>query len=89
MVPSFATPQRPDDREHGVRAALGNGLRADVWREFLQRFGPLAVWEFYGATEGNAGFVNYTGKIGAVGRANVFLRVRSWWRWHANLGGGH
>ncbi|KAK2514957.1 hypothetical protein Q9966_015548 [Columba livia] len=68
------TPKRPDDREHGVRAALGNGLRADVWREFLQRFGPIAVWEFYGATEGNAGFVNYTGKIGAVGRANVFLR---------------
>ncbi|NWX05424.1 S27A2 synthetase, partial [Caloenas nicobarica] len=68
------TPKRPDDREHGVRLALGNGLRADVWKEFLRRFGPVAIWEFYGATEGNAGFVNYAGKIGAVGRANVFLR---------------
>ncbi|KAM6364605.1 long-chain fatty acid transport protein 5 [Pluvialis apricaria] len=68
------TPKRPNDREHGVRLALGNGLRAEVWKEFLQRFGPISIWEFYGATEGNAGFINYTGKIGAVGRANVFLK---------------
>ncbi|OPJ87051.1 hypothetical protein AV530_018591 [Patagioenas fasciata monilis] len=67
-------PKRPDDREHGVRMALGNGMRADVWREFLRRFGPIAIWEFYGATEGNTGFINYTGKIGAVGRSNVFLK---------------
>lgn len=74
----FVTPQRADDREHGVRLALGNGLRAEVWKEFLQRFGPISIWEFYGATEGNAGFINYTGKIGAVGRANVFLKVSRW-----------
>ncbi|NXL19456.1 S27A2 synthetase, partial [Setophaga kirtlandii] len=55
------TPKSADDREHGVRMALGNGMRAEVWREFLRRFGPVAVWEFYGATEGNAGFINYTG----------------------------
>ncbi|XP_039571655.1 very long-chain acyl-CoA synthetase-like [Passer montanus] len=69
------TPQRADDREHGVRMALGNGLRAEVWKEFLRRFGPVAVWEFYGATEGNAGFINYTGKVGAVGRANRFIKL--------------
>ncbi|KAM9273441.1 long-chain fatty acid transport protein 5 [Morus bassanus] len=68
------TPKRANDREHGVRLALGNGLRAEVWKEFLQRFGPISIWEFYGATEGNAGFINYTGKIGAVGRANVFVK---------------
>uniref|UniRef100_A0A8D0EWX3 long-chain-fatty-acid--CoA ligase n=1 Tax=Strix occidentalis caurina TaxID=311401 RepID=A0A8D0EWX3_STROC len=60
---------------HGVRLAMGNGLRAEVWKEFLQRFGPVSIWEFYGATEGNAGFINYTGKIGAVGRDNVFLKT--------------
>uniref|UniRef100_A0A8C8AU91 long-chain-fatty-acid--CoA ligase n=1 Tax=Otus sunia TaxID=257818 RepID=A0A8C8AU91_9STRI len=69
------TPRRDNDREHGVRLAMGNGLRAEVWKEFLQRFGPVSIWEFYGATEGNAGFINYTGKIGAVGRANVFLKA--------------
>ncbi|GAB0202168.1 bile acyl-CoA synthetase [Grus japonensis] len=68
------TPKRDNDREHGVRLALGNGLRAEVWKDFLQRFGPISIWEFYGATEGNAGFINYTGKIGAVGRANMFLK---------------
>ncbi|NWV13026.1 S27A2 synthetase, partial [Ptilonorhynchus violaceus] len=55
------TPKCANDREHGVRMALGNGMRAEVWKEFLRRFGPVAVWEFYGATEGNAGFINYTG----------------------------
>ncbi|XP_074387845.1 long-chain fatty acid transport protein 5 isoform X1 [Zonotrichia albicollis] len=68
-------PQSADDRQHGVRMALGNGLRAEVWRQFLRRFGPVAVWEFYGATEGNAGFINYTGKVGAVGRANPFIKL--------------
>ncbi|XP_053825235.1 long-chain fatty acid transport protein 2-like, partial [Vidua macroura] len=67
-------PKRADDREHGVRMALGNGMRAEVWKEFLRRFGPVAIWEFYGATEGNAGFINYTGKVGAVGRANRFIK---------------
>ncbi|NXY39759.1 S27A2 synthetase, partial [Pomatorhinus ruficollis] len=73
------TPKRADDREHGVRLALGNGLRAEVWKEFLRRFGPVAIWEFYGATEGNAGFINYTGKVGAVGRANRFLKLFAPW----------
>ncbi|KAM6226136.1 long-chain fatty acid transport protein 2-like [Porphyrio hochstetteri] len=68
------TPKRDNDRHHRVRLALGNGLRAEVWKEFLQRFGPISIWEFYGATEGNAGFINYTGKIGAVGRDNRFLK---------------
>uniref|UniRef100_A0A8C4J1X6 long-chain-fatty-acid--CoA ligase n=2 Tax=Dromaius novaehollandiae TaxID=8790 RepID=A0A8C4J1X6_DRONO len=67
-------PKRPGERDHGVRLAVGNGMRAEVWKEFLQRFGPITIREFYGATEGNAGFINYTGKIGAVGRANVFLK---------------
>ncbi|OXB52813.1 hypothetical protein ASZ78_002931, partial [Callipepla squamata] len=66
------SPKRDNDREHSVRLAIGNGLRATVWKEFVRRFGPISICEFYGATEGNAGFINYTGKIGAVGRANTF-----------------
>ncbi|XP_036391152.1 very long-chain acyl-CoA synthetase-like isoform X1 [Megalops cyprinoides] len=68
------TPKKDNDQEHSVRLAIGNGVRADVWREFLNRFGNIQVREFYAATEGNVGFVNYTGKIGAVGRANFFHR---------------
>ncbi|EMP28654.1 Very long-chain acyl-CoA synthetase [Chelonia mydas] len=68
-------PKRENEREHQVRLAVGNGLRVEVWKEFLQRFGPIRICEFYGATEGNTGFVNYTGKIGAVGRVNFVHKM--------------
>ncbi|XP_030649993.1 very long-chain acyl-CoA synthetase-like isoform X2 [Chanos chanos] len=68
------TPKRDNDKEHKVRLAIGNGVRAEVWREFLNRFGQIKVREFYASTESNIGFVNYTGKIGAVGRVNFLHR---------------
>ncbi|KAG6922810.1 solute carrier family 27 member 5 [Chelydra serpentina] len=68
-------PKRENERDHTVRLAVGNGMRVEVWKEFLQRFGPIRICEFYGATEGNTGFVNYTGKIGAVGRANFIQKM--------------
>jgi len=61
-------PPRPDDREHRVRAMIGNGLRADVWAPFQARFGVRNIVEFYGATEGNAPIVNLENKVGSVGR---------------------
>ncbi|XP_067874405.1 long-chain fatty acid transport protein 2-like [Heterodontus francisci] len=67
-------PKKSSDRNHKVRIAIGNGARADVWKEFLNRFGDILVCEFYGATEGNIGFMNYVGKIGASGRVTVFSR---------------
>lgn len=69
------TPRRDVDKRHAVRLAIGNGLRADVWREFLQRFGQMEVREFYASTEGNVGFVNYTGRLGAVGRVSFLHRM--------------
>uniref|UniRef100_A0A4W5KZV0 long-chain-fatty-acid--CoA ligase n=1 Tax=Hucho hucho TaxID=62062 RepID=A0A4W5KZV0_9TELE len=68
------TPKRDNDREHKVRLAIGNGVRAEIWREFLNRFGNMDVREFYASTEGNVGFINYTGKIGAIGRVNYLHR---------------
>ncbi|XP_029430938.1 very long-chain acyl-CoA synthetase [Rhinatrema bivittatum] len=67
-------PKRDNDREHSVKIALGNGLRADIWKEFLKRFGDIKIYEFYAATEGNIGFHNYTREVGAVGRANYLYR---------------
>ncbi|XP_029009050.1 long-chain fatty acid transport protein 2-like [Betta splendens] len=63
-------PKRENERNHKVRLAIGNGVRADVWSEFLERFGDIQVRELYAATEGNVGFINYTAKVGAVGRIN-------------------
>ncbi|XP_054566191.1 long-chain fatty acid transport protein 5 isoform X3 [Eptesicus fuscus] len=70
-------PQRPEDRTHTVRLAMGNGLRADVWEAFQRRFGPIRIFEVYGSTEGNAGFVNYPGRRGAVGKTSCILRALS------------
>ncbi|XP_060734446.1 solute carrier family 27 member 2a [Tachysurus vachellii] len=68
------TPKTDGERVHNVRLAIGNGIRADAWMEFLQRFGDMRICECYGATEANIGLVNYVGKIGSVGRANVILK---------------
>lgn len=68
--------QRENDKDHKVKLAIGNGVRAEIWREFLSRFGNIEVREFYASTEGNVGFVNYAGKVGAIGRVNFFHKVR-------------
>ncbi|CAL8243265.1 unnamed protein product [Lota lota] len=69
------TAQSSSDRDHKVRMAIGNGIRADTWSEFLQRFGDVRICECYGATEGNIGFINYIGKVGAIGKENFLQRM--------------
>jgi acyl-CoA synthetase (AMP-forming)/AMP-acid ligase II len=64
----LAAPVRPDERDHSLRVAVGNGLRPDLWKEFQQRFGIPIVREFYGATEGNAPLLNMSGRPGMLGR---------------------
>ena len=54
----LAQPERESDKAHNVTRVLGNGLRPDIWMEFKNRFGIARVHEFYGASEGNSGFVN-------------------------------
>ncbi len=51
-------PEKDTDRKHKVRVIAGNGLRADIWDEFTTRFNIPRVFEFYGSSEGNTGFVN-------------------------------
>lgn len=51
-------PPSDRDRDHGVRAAVGNGLRPDVWRRFQERFGIEHIFEIYAASEANTIFVN-------------------------------
>ncbi len=51
-------PEKDTDRKHKVRVIAGNGLRPDIWDEFTSRFNIPRVFEFYGASEGNTGFVN-------------------------------
>jgi acyl-CoA synthetase (AMP-forming)/AMP-acid ligase II len=51
-------PPQENDRDHGVRVIVGNGLRPEIWEAFQQRFGIERIAEFYGASESNAAFVN-------------------------------
>lgn len=67
------SPPHPKERAHRIRTGFGNGLRPDVWQMFLDRFNIPHLCEFYGSTEGNVSFVNFDGKVGAVGRIPGWL----------------
>lgn len=66
-------PPHPKERAHRIRTGFGNGLRPEIWQDFFDRFGIPHLAEFYGSTEGNVSFVNFDGKVGAVGKIPGFL----------------
>jgi acyl-CoA synthetase (AMP-forming)/AMP-acid ligase II len=61
-------PEHPQERDHRLRLAGGNGLRPDIWEAFQARFRIPLIREYYGATEGTGMIVNMTGRPGMVGR---------------------
>ena len=69
-------PPHPHEQAHRLRLACGNGLRADVWEAFQQRFAIPRILEFYAATEGNLSLYNADGKVGAIGKVPSFLAHR-------------
>jgi putative long chain acyl-CoA synthase len=57
------------EKNHPVRLLAGSGMRIDLWRRLVDRFGPVGVLEFYASTEASAVLANASGeKVGAVGR---------------------
>ncbi|MFT3695995.1 MAG: alpha/beta fold hydrolase [Kofleriaceae bacterium] len=65
-----------------VRLFAGSGMRPDVWRRLVERFGPVGVLEIYASTEANAVLTNTAGrKIGSVGRplpGSAHVVVAAW-----------
>lgn len=59
----LAVPPKPEDTRHKVRLMYGNGLRPQIWKRFVNRFGIGQIGEFYGSTEGNSNLskIKYTG----------------------------
>ena len=55
---------------------FGNGLRKNIWKEFMNRFGIERISEFYGATEGNCNVANATNQVGHIGYLGV-----AWPQW--------
>jgi fatty-acyl-CoA synthase len=72
----LASPAQADDARHVLRVACGNGLRADVWVPFQERFQIPQILEYYAATEGNFSLYNCEGRAGAIGRIPPFLAHR-------------
>lgn len=68
------SPPHPKERAHRIRTGFGNGLRPEVWEEFLERFNIPHLAEFYGSTEGNVALINFDGKPGAIGRIPGWLK---------------
>jgi fatty-acyl-CoA synthase len=70
------TPEKPNERNHRVRLACGNGLSGEVWRKFQKRFHIPRIVEFYASTEGGLSLFNAEGEPGAIGRVPPYLAHR-------------
>jgi putative long chain acyl-CoA synthase len=70
------------EKNNPVRLFAGSGMRRDVWRRLVERFGPVGVLEFYASTEANTVLANARGKkIGSAGRPLPFspdVAVAAW-----------
>ncbi|BGP41961.1 hypothetical protein JCM10449v2_005958 [Rhodotorula kratochvilovae] len=76
----LARPPSPEDRQHCVRLAYGNGCRPDVcrhvWEKFRERFGVQIISEFFASSEGNGSLFNRNGNAfgaGAVGKEGLIV----------------
>jgi fatty-acyl-CoA synthase len=69
-------PLCPEERSHRLRLACGNGLRADIWTNFKERFAIPEIIEFYAASEGTFSLFNIEGEPGAIGHVPAFLAPR-------------
>ncbi|CAJ0574629.1 unnamed protein product, partial [Mesorhabditis spiculigera] len=62
----LAQPKCAEEDNHRMRLMYGNGLRAEIWQKFVDRFG-VRIGEVYGSTEGTSNLVNIDGHVGACG----------------------
>jgi fatty-acyl-CoA synthase len=70
------TSRSPHETGHRIRLACGNGLAAEVWEAFKERFRIPRILEFYAATEGSVSLFNAQGMPGAIGHIPAYLTHR-------------
>lgn len=63
-----------DPVQHSVRAVFGNGMRPQIWTQFVEKFGIEQVLEFYGATEGISNLINIDNTVGCIGFVPRYCR---------------
>ena len=62
---------RQAEQNNPLKVMVGNGLRPDVWDTFKDRFQVNRIVEIYGASEGNALFMNLLNKNKTIGMTNA------------------
>ena len=62
---------RQAEQNNTLKVMVGNGLRPDVWDTFKDRFQVNRIVEIYGASEGNALFMNLLNKNKTIGMTNA------------------
>ena len=69
--------QDPTDEEvnNPISKMVGNGLRPDLWDSFRNRFSVERIIEIYGASEGNALFMNLLNKDETIGMTNARVAI--------------
>lgn len=67
----LSQPVKADDANNPLMKMTGNGLRPDIWMEFKERFNVPEIYEFYGASEGNATFMNFFNRDQTIGAAII------------------
>jgi fatty-acyl-CoA synthase len=72
----IGNPPQPQETQHQLRLCCGNGLRAQVWTRFQDRFRIPRILEYYASTEGSFSLYNCEGHPGAIGRIPAFLSHR-------------
>lgn len=68
-------PEQPGERQHSLRCMLGAGLTPESWQRWIERFGPIQVFEGWGATEANTALINVDNYPGSCGRVPDWART--------------
>jgi fatty-acyl-CoA synthase len=56
------------ERDHSLRCLLGAGLTPETWQRWIERFGPIQIFEGWSATEANTNIINLDNRPGSCGR---------------------
>ena len=71
---SFQEPS-VEEVNNPISKMVGNGLRPDLWDCFRNRFNVERIVEIYGASEGNALFMNLLNKDETIGMTNAKVGI--------------
>ncbi|CAJ0953070.1 unnamed protein product, partial [Mesorhabditis belari] len=71
----LAQPESKEEKQHRVRVMWGNGLRPEIWKQFVDRFEIKRIGELYGSTEGNSNIVNVDNHVGSCGFFPIYPHI--------------